>query len=163
MTNDKLFSLPSGSYLLVSHVLLKELDQYRQVENTKVEQGGMLFGVLRSLDKSFSIESPPHIEILDASFPDCDDIATRISFKRISKAHLDKLSKLKNDSRSAICYLGEWHTHPECKPRPSSTDLASWRKAFIGKMAIVVILGIECDWWGYWAQNRVVKLEEVIH
>uniref|UniRef100_UPI003CED28D9 Mov34/MPN/PAD-1 family protein n=1 Tax=Enterobacter cloacae complex sp. 280C5 TaxID=3395861 RepID=UPI003CED28D9 len=26
-----------------------------------------------------------------------------------------------------LVYLGEWHTHPEDFPQPSSTDLRSWR------------------------------------
>lgn len=121
----------------------------------------MLFGTLRSKDSLFTIESPPHIEICNISLPSSEDTATRTSFKRMGSHHLDELSRLNNESSTAICYIGEWHTHPESEPIPSSTDLASWRKAFTNKMAVVAIFGIKKDWWGYWARNKVMRLKEL--
>ena len=31
-------------------------------------------------------------------------------------------------SRQSQNYLGEWHTHPENDPTPSSTDIKIWKK-----------------------------------
>lgn len=35
------------------------------------------------------------------------------------------LERIYQDSKGAISYIGDWHTHPHCTVRPSSIDVAS--------------------------------------
>jgi len=162
MQTEEIFKLPNGSYLLISNRVSKALEKYRQLEDTAVEQGGMLFGVTRATEKQlFDVHVPPCIELTHISEPNEGDMATRSSFKRRSNSHFKRLNSLKEQSNGKTVYLGEWHTHPENSPRPSKTDVKSWGKDFKGKMAIVCILGIDQDWWGYWSNNKIVKLERV--
>ena len=46
-------------------------------------------------------------------------------------------------------YLGEWHTHPEPHPNPSSIDTRGWAdvRAATTEVMLFVIAGTDEDWW----------------
>jgi integrative and conjugative element protein (TIGR02256 family) len=48
-------------------------------------------------------------------------------------------------------YVGEWHTHPEDVPAPSTIDLQEWSivmKRNPGKPMIFLIVGRKEEWFG---------------
>lgn len=158
--HDPMFTLPNGSYLLVPSRLIKTLEKYRQFKPTSKEQGGMLLGVMRAEDNELvNIENPPYIELLNATEPCCKDHATRTKFVRRCDHHFTDMQNA-TVLHSDLVYLGEWHTHPQDNPTPSTIDLNSWRKAFSSKIAIVVIVGRITNWWGIWTGDKVQRIEK---
>tara|TARA_Y100001970_G_C14126231_1_gene799094 strand:+ start:347 stop:829 length:483 start_codon:yes stop_codon:yes gene_type:complete len=159
--SDSVFELPNGSFLLIPYSIASMLHQYRQLEPTSKEQGGMLMGVARAeQNQNFTIKYPPCIEVLSITEPCKSDQATRISFKRRCNHHMIDIEKALSIHASLV-YLGEWHTHPQDTPKPSNIDLQSWQNAFKNKMAIVAIVGRVNDWWGYWSGNKILPIKRV--
>lgn len=107
------------------------------------------------------MNSPPHIEITDISEPGLNDLRTRFSFVRKGKHHRYLVTKAKIKSNNDIDYLGEWHTHPEVNPLPSSIDIYHWKKNLKGRHATLIIIGIESIWIGYWNGQKVTHLPKV--
>tara|TARA_Y100001968_G_scaffold192331_1_gene176222 strand:- start:762 stop:1253 length:492 start_codon:yes stop_codon:yes gene_type:complete len=159
--HDLMFSLPNGRYLLVPSHVMTTLQQYRQLKSTSKEQGGMLLGVMRAeRDEQVSVENPPCIEVLSVTEPCHHDYATNIRFMRRCEHHLTDM-KNAAEKHKELLYLGEWHTHPEDNPLPSAMDLRSWHKAFMNKVAIVVIVGRKTNWWGLWINKKVIPIERL--
>jgi integrative and conjugative element protein (TIGR02256 family) len=52
--------------------------------------------------------------------------------------------------------VGEWHTHPEHRPRPSMIDEGEWRKLIRSskRELLFIILGISGIWVGISARGR---------
>lgn len=46
-------------------------------------------------------------------------------------------------------YVGEWHTHPECNPTPSTIDMRGWTQASSTRKApmLFVIVGTKNSFW----------------
>ena len=119
--------------------VLASITRHRQQSATDPEQGGVLLGYRRD----------PHLHIVAATFPACGDRATRISFKRDDPSHAaTALSMWKNTERT-MDYLGEWHTHPEAHPSPSSIDTRAWAtiRTATPEVMLFVIAGMGEDWW----------------
>lgn len=87
-------------------------EKYKQVKFTQHESGGILLG--KVYDEVIVVDQ--------VSEPSPDDQSGRFYFDRnILKAqHIVK--KVWEESNGERIYLGEWHTHPEDVPRPSSDD-----------------------------------------
>ena len=67
--------------------------------------------------------------VLDqVSEPAPGDKAGASFFKRHSNNHQNLVNDAWVKSQGACNYLGEWHTHYENTPSPSSIDMKSWRK-----------------------------------
>ncbi len=62
------------------------------------------------------------------SFPMPGDKATRTTFFRKKKAHQQIIDREWEASNHTCTYLGEWHTHPEPYPSPSSIDDTNWKR-----------------------------------
>ncbi|WP_291528628.1 Mov34/MPN/PAD-1 family protein [Bacteroides sp. UBA939] len=64
-------------------------------------------------------------------------------------------------------YLGEWHTHPENNPTPSSVDIASIYDVF-SKSKIVIdgvflaIVGRKSIFWGFHDGTQMHKIEVIV-
>ena len=56
------------------------------------------------------------------------DRATRHSFHRSRAPHQRAIDEAWTRSQGSCVYLGEWHTHPEPDPHPSTIDLDDWRR-----------------------------------
>jgi integrative and conjugative element protein (TIGR02256 family) len=98
--------------LIFEPEVIRILNSYRQLETRSSEAGGILLG--RIYNSKIVIEK--------VSEPSSEDKAGRFSFNRYVK----KAQRIVNDawaeSDGELLYLGEWHTHPEVIPTPSSTD-----------------------------------------
>lgn len=81
------------------------------------ESGGILLGRRRS----------KHFEVVYATTPYQSDEQSPTSFLREPDGHQVVATDLWTASGGEVGYVGEWHTHPEAKPTPSSIDRREWR------------------------------------
>ncbi|MHC9036920.1 Mov34/MPN/PAD-1 family protein [Cobetia marina] len=82
------------------------------------ESGGLILGRIRG----------EYLDIAEVTKPANDDFKSRFKFIRRDISHYQLAIEAWASSNSEVGYLGEWHTHPEDTPKPSSIDLASWKK-----------------------------------
>lgn len=120
MTAGVVLTTSSGIRVKLDGVVVARLATYRQTRPRQHEAGGVLLGrhLLDSGD----------IVVDDISEPMPGDTRSRFGFRRQQKSHQIRVDNAWLASRGTCVYLGEWHTHPEPDPTPSSTDLADWRR-----------------------------------
>ncbi|WP_366139479.1 Mov34/MPN/PAD-1 family protein [uncultured Endozoicomonas sp.] len=109
------YNLKSPHMVLMSSDVLAFFQSHCQVEGP--ESGGLMLGYWRD----------PHLEIIKCTAPMPEDKQSRFSFLRKDRHHMMLAQALHNSSQQKICYLGEWHTHPEEIPSPSLTDCREWK------------------------------------
>lgn len=104
------------SRVLVPKLVIEIFDRFRQTNIEHLEAGGLLLGLRRG----------PHIEILTCTSPMPKDKRTRSSFLRRDPGHFQIAQRDWRKSGGEIGYVGEWHTHPEAQPSPSTIDTREW-------------------------------------
>lgn len=114
------FKRPDGSVLKISAEALGVMFSFRQLAPADKEAGGILLGrhIIHSLN----------IVVDEVSIPMRGDQRSRYGFKRSSKLHQKIIDERWSDSGGTCQYLGEWHTHPEPVPHPSSVDVGDWKR-----------------------------------
>ena len=119
--SDLRFALPFGGRAKINAEVVAVVDRYRQHGPTDTEAGGSLLG--RMVRDSLDIVVDEVIE------PGPGDVRTRYGFHLCDlahqQAHVDAAWKR---SEGTCCFLGDWHTHAEPDPTPSSVDLDNWRR-----------------------------------
>ena len=117
------------------------------------EAGGVLLGYIRG----------PHFHILAATEPGSKDRRTRTSFHRRDKMHEQHFLKAR-EKDPFVAYLGDWHSHPEDTPTPSSLDEREWKllRKNISRRCVCLIQGRKTI-AGYLVlpNNVVVTLDEI--
>ncbi|GMA17684.1 Mov34/MPN/PAD-1 family protein [Deinococcus metallilatus] len=109
----------AGRILEVHRRVLEAMWAYTQVHPKNTEAGGILVGHERQQGNL----------VLDRfTSPQPGDRRTRTRFHRSVEPHQELLNLMWLASGCTRTYFGEWHTHPEPCPTPSSIDLRSWRK-----------------------------------
>lgn len=98
--------------LYVSESVLELIEKYTQNQNNKNESGGILLGQVKGND----------IFVLKSSIPNHLDKSGRHNFERNSSVAQILIDYEFANSCKKTIYLGEWHTHPEACPKPSSID-----------------------------------------
>ena len=116
---DDLFFIYKDIKLIIKKEIILELSNYRQITVHKNENGGMLIGSKLLHDNI--------LEINDMTHPLIEDSFSPTTFKR-SNSHNDILKEKWKKSNHTKMYLGEWHTHPQDIPSPSSVDIDNWVK-----------------------------------
>ena len=139
MTVGIVFRTRDGKRLKLDDAVLDRLALYRQVGLHHHEAGGVLLG-RHLLDSS-------DIVVDEITEPMAGDSRSRFRFRRGQRNHQRRIDEAWLASRGTCVYLGEWHTHPEADPTPSSTDLHDWRRrlrtdAFGGDALYFLILGV---------------------
>jgi integrative and conjugative element protein (TIGR02256 family) len=94
--------------------------KYIQIGNNRNEAGGILIGRL--------ILESSNIVIDKVSIPQKKDRRNRFLFFRHFRGHQKVINRIWKQSKGTFNYLGEWHTHPQDIPIPSSVDVKSWEK-----------------------------------
>lgn len=133
-------TLSEGGLILIEPEVITTLERHRQREIDACEAGGILLGHRRGV----------HLHITEATEPTEHDIRTRTSFVRSPKVHQNVALERWRLSHGTVDYLGEWHTHPELHPRPSSIDRREWRAIcqLRGSLSMVfIIAGTTSDTW----------------
>ena len=91
------------------------------------------------------IRDTPDIVVDSVTGPMRGDHRARYRFDRAAKAHQEVIDRSWAESGGTITYLGEWHTHPEPVPDPSSLDAGTWtRKIMVDRysgLLFFVIVG----------------------
>lgn len=126
--------------LEIKNSVIEKISKYKQIDIKDREAGGILIG-RKMLDSNNYI-----IDI--CTEPQKYDKRERYSFLRSKKIHQEILDELWEESGATKSYLGEWHTHPENDPTPSSKDLIEWKKLLFNQTKEVeflffIIVGIK--------------------
>ena len=99
-------------FVLIPDQVLAVFKAYRQFSIKAKEAGGVLLGKRRG----------DNIELCLATAPTTHDQRARSFFTRLPRIHQEIVDRLWVETHGEIAYVGEWHTHPEKEPQPSSID-----------------------------------------
>jgi len=103
------YVLGGNQSLRVSPAALKTIDEFRQRLCSRAEAGGQLFGSVSADEVSIELASRPTFR----------DERGRYHFR----SHpMTAKAAIANAHACGLLFLGEWHTHAERIPRPSSSD-----------------------------------------
>lgn len=114
------FRRPAGGVVKIADAALLTLDAYRQRNSRCSEAGGVLLGRF-ILDTS-------DIIIDQVTTPSRADRRGRFFFWRARDPAQRSVNAAWRGSAQTQHYLGEWHTHPESDPSPSSVDVREWKR-----------------------------------
>ena len=107
----------SEQTLILTDAVLAHFSQYRQCNPDAKEAGGQLFAKIDG----------HRIVVERATGPRGSDHRSRFSFIPNRLAERREIKRL---FKAGFHYVGDWHTHAEPYPRPSSTDANSMRDMF---------------------------------
>lgn len=126
-------TIPEFNLRIVVHQsVIDDLKAFRQIGNSDIEACGILLGRLYE----------GAIEVTQYTPPQLSDERTRYSYVRSRTGHLEIATKIWEESNGLVGYVGEWHTHPESQPLPSSKDIIEAKKiakANLEKLLAIVI------------------------
>lgn len=136
--------------VILSEEVSQKMNSFRQLGATSKESGGILIGERRGR----------YWVITDITTPMKGDIQSRVQFVRQDPGHIKTSKRICKRSKNLRTYMGEWHTHPQVTPQPSSVDLASWKSINTGKgqLLVFIILGIEGSYGCYLDSNHIRKM-----
>lgn len=140
--------------ITLSKELFKIFAEYIQDDEKKKEAGGILTGLLYD-DK---------IEICNCSIPSQHDKRSRYNFNRSKITAQNFLIDRFTESNGKEIYLGEWHTHPEKYPNPSSCDITNFKKTiktnkFYSNFFFMIIMGTKELYLAIYNKNGKVCYE----
>lgn len=150
MTHTELtFTDDFGSLLVIMPSVVNKLLSYRQIDSLKNESAGVLIGERRE----------SHIVVREISEPGEGDIRRRCFVDRRGLQHQAAVDEAFARSSGTLQYLGEWHTHPEDQPTPSTIDLGTWRRNLAAQEPMVLlIIGRKDIWAAKKINERIVPL-----
>jgi integrative and conjugative element protein (TIGR02256 family) len=108
--------LTGARLVTLTDEVTRQIQRFAEPPESNVEAGGILLGSYRG----------PHIEIVQCTVPMRKDARTRFGFVRRDPGHQRVADSAWRASGRTINFVGEWHTHPEDHPRPSSVDRNTW-------------------------------------
>lgn len=121
--NPVVFDRAQGGRVEIGEIAWQALIAHRQLFPADHESGGVLLG--RYLLDSDDI-------VIDAvTTHRKHDRRSRHRFHRAKQPHQQLINEAWTASSGTTTYLGEWHTHPQRLPRPSSTDLSDWSRKLV--------------------------------
>ncbi|MGR4975805.1 Mov34/MPN/PAD-1 family protein [Pseudomonas sp. LARHCG127] len=153
MQYKTMMTIEDGTFVIFPTTLIDELEQNKQVKSRDTEAGGIIIGKRRS----------SNIEVVAITTPQLKDRRSRCRFDRKEFGHDKILSQYWHQSNGEDNYLGEWHTHPEDFPKPSFTDLATWKgmSSEHGIPLIAVIIGRMNNYYAIVSKSRIYRLVEI--
>lgn len=108
-------ALPESSQrILLEESVLDHMARHRQLSWYSREAGGQLFGLI----------TPSDVVISAAAGPYQGDQRSRSSYRSNVKAAQNAIDL---HAKNGLFYLGEWHTHPEERPKASNADQDAMR------------------------------------
>ncbi|NMO18772.1 hypothetical protein HPC49_14015 [Pyxidicoccus fallax] len=128
-----------GTRVKLDPAALSQMLAFRQTRTCHPEAGGVLLGRY--------IVGCRDVVVDEVTIPMAGDWRLPFFFRRSHSRHQQVIDARWAASRGTCQYLGEWHTHPEPIPGPSSTDIADWRRRlrtdrFDGDSLLFIIVGI---------------------
>ena len=143
--------------LRIDQKVIDILTSYIQDDEDKPEAGGILMGYYID-DYSFYVS--------DSSTPSENDKSSRFNFFRSFINAQKFIECYFKSSKGKKIYLGEWHTHPEKLPTPSSTDLKSFKdqlkkNVLNSKFVFMIILGTEGIYAAAYCKTGLIDKREM--
>lgn len=131
-----------GSIICLSPEVLNHFYTHRQGHGAKSEVGGQLFAEFIS----------DQVRIVRATGPNATDKRGWTWFNPDRRRQNAEIKRLFSQG---LHFVGDWHTHHEPQPMPSTLDLASMRDCFKKsrhqlKVFVMVIVGQACFPAGLW-------------
>lgn len=125
--------------LLIARNVLERI-RSAAVNSPTAEVGGILLGERK----------PSGIVVTIATLPARLDICERYSFHRRDPSHQRMATLQWVKSGFKTDWVGEWHSHPQDFPIPSSVDRETWKSQTIKRCAMMsyVIVGTRDNWIG---------------
>lgn len=149
---DLTFTDRNDSLVVIMSQVVLRLLSHRQLQSCDKESAGVLIGERRG----------SHLVIHDLSEPGLGDIRSRYSVDRRGAHHQAMVYEAFERSAGTEQYIGEWHTHPEDFPNPSSTDKRSWAKSLNADFPMVVlIVGRNSLWVGKKEKKIITPLMQL--
>lgn len=140
--------------ILIEPSVVELIRGYCQQKSNMPESGGILLGYRRG----------NHLHIVVATTPQPNDRRTRFRFYRRDPYHQEVAISQWDMSGNTLDYIGEWHTHPEPYPMPSSLDISEWIKICCARKTNMVFLiaGWTGDFWlGVGRGQHIAKAIEI--
>lgn len=136
----------------ISEEVLSVLDKYKQKKNQS-ESGGIILGF---------VHEDNCVYISKISQPNAYDRASRFGFERDKKVAQIIVNSEFYESDGKVIYLGEWHTHPEQNPSPSSIDVQMIKQQYNSNkinenFLILLIQGTENLYVGLYDGKQIFK------
>ncbi len=154
---EEVFILPDNKLLYIRPEALDKMNKYKQIRWSDTEAGGILIGRILMEDGNYIID--------DVSEPMPTDKRKRTRFSRKVEGHQEYFNDVWKREAGRCFYLGEWHTHPQKIPVPSSIDRKDWNRLLkIGYETgclFFIIIGIDelKVWYGDGEEPSVVELK----
>jgi len=150
LIENPLFGPTAG--ILIEDEVLQVVAKFRQHKVNDPEAGGIFLGYRRGC----------HIHVVNATAPAPGDSRSRYAFNRQDPVHQAMATRGWLDSNGCLDYVGDWHTHPEPYPTPSSLDLREWRKLCRShdEAMLFAIFGTRGWWFGVARRGRISKIDE---
>ena len=114
----QVYRRPKRGHVLVTAAVVRVFQKHRQLRWHSPESGGVILGRIMAVDDDIIFD--------DASEPTALDRAGRFFFRRARSPAQRAINDAWETSDGMRNYLGEWHTHPERHPTPSSHDRDDW-------------------------------------
>lgn len=117
------------------------------------EAGGIFLGGYRGI----------HIEITGVTEPMPKDRRERYLFDRSDPGHQAAAKSAWQKSARTTTFTGEWHTHPEDRPDPSTRDLQTW-EGLIAKAKeplAFFIIGWSSNWYGVGHEGTIYRAKPI--
>lgn len=155
--DNMVFSISKSRKLKIDKIPMENMLSYAQDSIDKKEAGGVVLGRF--------IKDSNDIVIDINTFPMKGDIRTRTRFKRGKRNHQKIIDEIWKESEGTCNYLGEWHTHPEENPTPSTTDMNSWKKilkndVYTSKHLYFIIIGTKSI--GVWeGSSKTLEIKKI--
>lgn len=131
--------------VVVEPAAVNNMRAMRQINPDAHEAGGVLIGERRG--DSFVVK--------EVTTPSSIDTSSRFRFIRHYFHHQLAVDKANQLTGGTSNYLGEWHTHPQDKPYPSSMDLENWKATFRNKEPhLAAVVGRDEEWWALYENNK---------
>lgn len=132
-------SINESGRILIEPPVIDLVRGFCQNQLSRPESGGILLGYRRG----------SHLHIVAATIPQPDDKRLRYHFFRCDPNHQKAAYRQWERSGNTMDYVGEWHTHPEAKPTPSSLDMSEWKKICSARKEsmVFIIVGLAGVFW----------------
>ena len=140
-------------FILIEDQVIRIFDRYRQRSPDSPEAGGILLGYRREL----------HLHVIDATLPLETDSRSRTRFFRSADPHQRAAYSRWRESGGTVDYVGEWHTHPEVNPCPSTIDRLGWERiSNSGRSPMLFVIAGTLDhlWIGFGVDARLHRVSE---
>jgi integrative and conjugative element protein (TIGR02256 family) len=138
----------------ICETVVATIDRHSRPSAQYREAGGILVGSYRGI----------HLKVTNCTTPLPSDRRSRILFDRLDAGHQHFALERWKASRRVLTFVGEWHTHPEARPTPSSIDRRTWTRVAAGNRAgptFFLIRGHDGWWAGLSESNRISEMTEV--